>query len=119
MTSKINKITYGVPQGSTLRPMFFIMYINDLPKCSSFSTKLNADDTYLCLTHSDLKQLKLNVNNEVIKVDEWMHLNKLSINYAKSMYFLTGKLFNKTEEEKRNFKIHINNAVLHRKTSVK
>ena len=35
------------------------------------------------------------------------------------MYFLTGKLVNKAEEEKRNFKIHINNAVLHRKTSVK
>jgi len=35
------------------------------------------------------------------------------------MYFLTGKLFNKAEEEKRNFKIHINNVVLHRKSSVK
>jgi len=34
------------------------------------------------------------------------------------MYFLTGKSFNKAEEEKRNFKIHISN-VLHRKTSVK
>ena len=59
------------------------------------------------------------VNNELIKVDEWMRLNKLSINYAKSMYFLTGKSFNKAEEEKRNFKIHINNVVLHRKTSLK
>jgi len=35
------------------------------------------------------------VNNELIKADEWMRLNKSSINYAKSMYFLTGKLFNK------------------------
>jgi len=59
------------------------------------------------------------VNNELIKVDEWMRLNKLSIIYAKSMFFITGKLFNKAEEEKRNFKIHINNVVLHRKTSVK
>jgi len=104
---------------STLDPLFFIMYVNDLPKCSSFSTKLYADDTYLCLAHTNLKQLKLMVNNELIKVDEWMHLNKVSINYAKSMYFLTGKLFNKAEEEKRNFKIHINNVVLHQKTSVK
>jgi len=59
------------------------------------------------------------VNNELIKVDEWMRLNKLSIIYAKSMFFITGKLFNKAEEEKRNFKIHINNVVLHQKTSVK
>ena len=35
------------------------------------------------------------------------------------MYFLMGKSFNKAEEEKRNFKIHINNVVLHRKKSVK
>jgi len=118
MASKINKITCGVPQGSTLGPLFFIMYVNDLPKCSSFSIKLYADDTYLCLAHGDLKQFKLMVNNELIKVDEWMRLNKLSINYAKSMYFLTGKSFNKAEEEKKNFKINIKNVVLHRKTSV-
>jgi len=80
--------------------IIFIMYVNDLPTCSSFSTKLYADDTYLCLAHSDIKELKLMVNNELIKVDEWMCLNKLSINYAKSMYFLTGgKSFNKAEEE--------------------
>jgi len=77
MASKINKITCGVPQGSTLGPLFFIMYINDLPKCSSFSTKLYADDTYLCLAHSGIKESKPMVNNELLKVDEWMCLNKL------------------------------------------
>jgi len=56
---------------------------------------------------------------ELIKVDEWMRLHKLSINYAKSMYFLTGKSFTKVEEEKKNFKLHIKNVVLHRKTFVK
>jgi len=59
------------------------------------------------------------VNNELIKIDDWIRLNKLSINYAKSIYFLTGKSFDKAEEEKKNFKIYINNVVLHRKTSVK
>jgi len=53
------------------------MYVNDLPKCSSFNTKLYADDTYLCLAHSDIKELKVMVNNELINVDEWMRLNKL------------------------------------------
>jgi len=119
MASKINKFTCGVPQDSTLGPLFFIMYVNDLPKCSSFSAKLYADDTYLCLAQSDIKELKLMVNNELIKVDEWMRLSKLSRNYAKFMYFLTGKSFNKADKEKRNFKIHIKNVVLHRKTSVK
>jgi len=53
----------------------------------SFSIKLYADDTYLCLAHSDLKQLKLMLNIELIKVDEWMLLNQLFINYAKSCIF--------------------------------
>jgi len=53
------------------------MYVNDVPKCSSFSTKLYADDTYLCLAHSDLKQLELLVNNEFIEVDEWMRLSNI------------------------------------------
>ena len=75
MASKINKIACGVPQGSSFGPLFFIMCVND-PKCSSFSTKLYADDTYLCLAHSDIKELKLMVNNDLIKVDEWMRLNK-------------------------------------------
>ena len=89
MASKINKITCGVPQGSTLGPLFFIMYVNYLPKCSSFSTKLYADDTYLCLAHSDLKQLKLMVNNELIKVDEWMHFNKLIVYKLCEIYILS------------------------------
>ena len=77
MASKINKITRGVPQGSTVDPLFFIMYVNDLPKCSSLSTKLYADDTYLRSAHSDLKQLKLMVSNELIKVDGCVSINYL------------------------------------------
>jgi len=71
------------PTGFHSRPIIFVIYVNDLPKCSSFSTKLYADDTYFCFAHSILKQLKLMANNELIKVDEWMRLNKLSINYVK------------------------------------
>ena len=41
--------------------------------------------THIYVWHGDLKELKLMVSNELIKVDEWTRLNKLSINYAKSM----------------------------------
>ena len=71
--------------------MLFIMSINDLPLCSKFKTILYADDTYLSLSLSSLSNLQSMVNNELLKVHDWMSLNKLPINYAKSIYLLTGK----------------------------
>jgi len=75
--------------GTPVEEYWFVMYINDLPLCSRFRTVLYAADTYLSLSQSSLSTLQSMVNNELLK--DWMSLNKLSINYAKSMYLLTGK----------------------------
>ena len=48
--SKMCNITCGVPQGSTLGPLLFIKYVNDMPKASKFKTKLFADDAVLALS---------------------------------------------------------------------
>ena len=50
--SNWRNIACGIPQGLTLGPLLFIMYINDLPLCSKCKTVLHADDTYLSLSHS-------------------------------------------------------------------
>ena len=68
--SKKAKIIYGVPQGSNLGPLLLLMYINDLPKSTSFNNTLFADDTYLSLSSSSLISLKTQVNNEINKVDK-------------------------------------------------
>jgi len=89
--SNCRNIACGIPQGSTLGPLLFIMYINDLHLCSKFKTILYADDTYLSLSHSSLSTLQSRVNNELLKVHDGMSLNKLSTKYGKSLYLLTGK----------------------------
>ena len=89
--SKKAKIIYGIPQGSNLGPLLFLMYINDLPKSTCFITTLFADDTYLSLSSSSLIRLKTQLNNEINKVDKWLRSNKLSLNYKKSSYLVTNK----------------------------
>ena len=89
--SKKAKINCRVPQGSNLGPLFFLMYINDLPKSTCFNTTLFADHTYLSLSSSSLIRLITQVNNEINKVDKWLRSNKLSLNYKKSSYLVINK----------------------------
>ena len=55
--SSVKKIDYGVPQGSILGPLLFLIFINDLPDATKFYIKLFADDTFLCAQNIDWKCL--------------------------------------------------------------
>ena len=90
------KITCGVPQGSVLGPLLFILYMNDLSRISRFSVSLFADDTCLVLGHSNLKLLESTCNNELKIIDDWFKANKLTANLKKaSKYMLTAGTMNK------------------------
>ena len=81
--------TCGIPQGSTLGPLLYSLYINDLPNCSeSLSFRIFADDTNLLPVALDLKTLDILMNYELVKVEEWCYVNKLSKNYAKTNYMI-------------------------------
>ena len=79
----------GVPQGSILGPLLFLIYINDLPSVSNFFMPiLFADDTNLFCTGKNLKDVVSQINVEIGKVYCWVKANKLSLNIDKTNFML-------------------------------
>ena len=92
--SKLDYIKCGVPQGSVLGPLLFLLYINDITDSSKvFKFTLFADDTSLFYSHKNNPNAENIVNTELHKVSEWLAANKLSLNVDKSklLYFSTFK----------------------------
>ena len=77
--SSYQNVTCGIPQGSTLGPLLFLVYVNDLVKCSEFTTTLFADGTYLTLSDESLTNLENRANEQLTNIDIWLRSNKLSI----------------------------------------
>jgi len=86
--SSLINIEFGVPQGSILGPLLFLIFINDLPDATKLYIKLFADDTVLCAQNSDILALEEEVNKELEKVFIWMASNQLTLNIKKSQFMI-------------------------------
>ena len=82
-------IKCGVLQGLILGPLFFILYINDLPNAShSVEPLLFADHTSICYTHSNPLVLTTVLNEALHNIGLWMRANKLSVNIDKTYHVI-------------------------------
>jgi len=90
--SDLDIIEWGVPQGSVLGPLLFLIFINDIPNASDLGTWLFADDTALVESADSLSVLESRMNFQVQKVQAWLLANRLSVHYVKkSQYMLINK----------------------------
>ena len=89
--SKAKKVTCGIPQGSCLGPLLFIIYLNDLEECLQFSrASIYADDTSLTIASSNSVKLVDDAHRELLNISEWMRVNKLSPNPKKTEFMVIG-----------------------------
>jgi hypothetical protein len=84
-------IKCGGQQGSTLGPLFFLLYINDFPHClNKTKPRLFADDTNLTASANSMIDLETAVNSDLENLRKWLMANKLSLNVAKTEFMLIG-----------------------------
>jgi hypothetical protein len=97
-------IRSGVPQGSILGPILFLLYINDIEQCSKLlSFILFADDTNIFYSNSCLKSLNGILQTEINKVTEWLNVNKLSLNIQMRKFILFRSSNKKPKHEIQNY----------------
>ena len=80
--SRICSLKCGVPQGTILGPLLFLIYINDLPNC------LYADDTHITYADVDVNSIKLNLNRDLGNLNKRLIFDKLTLNTAKTEFML-------------------------------
>ena len=85
------EVKCGVPQGSILGPLLFILYINDLDNViTDCSISLYADDTALYYSNSSYIDLMLSIRDDIGSVSEWLKCNKLTLNTKKTKFMIFG-----------------------------
>ena len=123
IVSNKERIVCGVPQGSVLGPLLFLLYVNDMHRSSKkFDFYLFADYTNLLYADKDINKLEIVANEELLRLCEWLNANKLSLNASKSNFVIFHPYQRKLDGEV-DLKIFDNNleqlVSLERKTYVK
>ena len=108
MNSDTKTLNIGVGQGSTLGPMFFLLFVNDMKECSLLIEFIQfADDTTILFSCKDFLELQSILESEIINVTQWLVANKLLLNVSKTQLMMFS--FKKNNPK---LSIRVNNSVI-------
>ena len=116
---RICSLKCGVPRGTILGPLLFLIYINDLPNClTSCQPRMYADDTHITYAYVVVNSIQLNLNHDLGNLNKWLISNKLTLNTAKTEFMLIGSR-QKLSTLSSQPELSIDNVQIEKVTSVK
>ena len=118
--SNLLDVVYGVPQGSILGSLLFLLCINDLPQALKlFDPIMFADDTNLFYSGKDIHSLFNTVNNDLSNISHWLNSSKSSLNADKTKFTLFHKVRQRDNILLVFTKLKINNKLIKRVDHIK
>ncbi|KXJ15113.1 putative RNA-directed DNA polymerase from transposon X-element [Exaiptasia diaphana] len=109
--SKDRNLSVGVPQGTLLGPLLFLIYINDLPNSIGLGhSRMYADDTSISFAAQTKHELQTLINRELSNVNIWLKSNKLSLNVAKTEFMTIGSRQRLMTQANAPIDIHIESS---------
>ena len=115
-SSTLKDITCGVPQGSVLGPLLFLIYINDLPNTSDkLKFFLFADDTNIYFESNNLQSMEKTINTELKQLNVWLNVNRFALNISKTNFVI----FRTCNKPLKNVTLKINKKAIAQKDHIK
>ena len=110
-------VTCGVPQGSILGPLLFLLYVNDMPAVVKNKLLLYADDSAILVSGKNISQVEQALSEDLFSVSQWLVDNKLSLHLGKTESILFGS--KRKLHSESNLKIKCNETSISSTSSVK